>query len=206
MMVGIHAAAAGVGWLRRRWSDAVTSFSAPTGEPGSPVQALDVLLNHTYGAKMADKQFVFIFNEADTDRHEKLEEIITAYEAAHQPWPRNVKVQVGGDSFENLAEGILASLEQQKANLAPTFAFVDPFGVKGLPMDLLRRLLSFDRCELFVYFDFNTVNRFAHAGNIDERLTELFGTDRFKQAEGLSGEDRKAFLHVAPPAGRNDDR
>lgn len=29
MMVGIHAAA-GVGWLRRRWSDAVTSFSAPT--------------------------------------------------------------------------------------------------------------------------------------------------------------------------------
>jgi len=28
-MVGIHATA-GVGWLRRRWSGAVTSFSAPT--------------------------------------------------------------------------------------------------------------------------------------------------------------------------------
>jgi hypothetical protein len=49
---------------------------------------------------------------------------------------------------------MLAYLEEQKANLAPTFAFVDPFGVKGLPMDLLRRLLLFDRCELLVYFDF----------------------------------------------------
>jgi three-Cys-motif partner protein len=90
---------------------------------------------------------------------------------------------------------MLAYLEEQKANLAPTFAFVDPFGVKGLPMDLLRRLLSFDRCELLVYFDFNTVNRFATSGVIDDRLTELFGTDLYKQAEGLTGDERKAFLH-----------
>jgi three-Cys-motif partner protein len=62
-------------------------------------------------------------------------------------------------------------------------------------MDLLRRLLSFDRCELLVYFDFNTVNRFATSGVIDDRLTELFGTDLYEQAEGLTGDERKAFLH-----------
>jgi hypothetical protein len=83
---------------------------------------------------MANKKFVFMFNEAERDRYERLGEVITDYMAAHQPWPQNVLVRIGNDSFENTAEGILSGLEEQKRNLAPTFAFVDPFGVKGLPM------------------------------------------------------------------------
>src|SRR5690242_11766567 len=82
-----------------RWNDRIVfldGFAGPGiykgGEPGSPTQALDVLLNHTYGAKMSNKEFVFIFNEAEQDRYEKLQEIIAGYEAEHQPWPRNVKV------------------------------------------------------------------------------------------------------------------
>lgn len=185
-----------------RWNGRIIfldGFAGPgvykNGEPGSPPKALDVLLNHSFGARMANKEFVFIFNESEPDRHQKLQEVIEGYKAEHQPWPRNVRVEIECDSFENLAEDLLGLLAEQKANLAPTFAFVDPFGVKGLPMELLGRLLAFDRCELLVYFDFNTVNRFGSAGNIDDRLTELFGTDLFKQAAGLKGEDRKSFLH-----------
>lgn len=185
-----------------KWNDRIVffdGFAGPGiyegGEAGSPTKALDVLLNHQYGAAMANKNFTFMFNEADPERYARLTQVITEYIGGRQPWPQNVVVRIGNDSFENTAEGILSGLEEQKRNLAPTFAFVDPFGVEGLPMDLLRRLLSFDRCELFVYFDFNTVNRFANAGNIDDRLTELFGTDLFKQAAGLKGDDRKSFLH-----------
>jgi hypothetical protein len=62
-------------------------------------------------------------------------------------------VQVGCGSFETIADGILSYLSEQRTNLVPTFALVDDtFGAKGLPMDLLRRRLSFDRRELFVYF------------------------------------------------------
>ncbi|MEK6437487.1 three-Cys-motif partner protein TcmP [Pseudonocardia sp. T1-2H] len=185
-----------------RWNDRIVfldGFAGPGiykgGEPGSPTQALGVLLDHTYGAAMTNKKFVFIFNEDKPRRHARLTEVVDAFMAEHQPWPANVEVSVQGDKFEDLAEGILAYLDEQKAHLAPTFAFIDPFGVKGLPMDLLRRFLSFEKCELLVYFDFNTVNRFANAGNIDPRLEELFGTDLFKQAKGLSGAERKAFLH-----------
>jgi three-Cys-motif partner protein len=49
------------------------------GQPGSPMLALDVLLNHSHGAKMANKQFVFMFNEAEQDRHDKLSETIESY-------------------------------------------------------------------------------------------------------------------------------
>ncbi|MCR3720160.1 three-Cys-motif partner protein [Prauserella flava] len=164
-------------------------------KPGSPVQALDVLLEHTHKDAMSSSEFIFMFNEAEKDRYDKLDTVVNEYIANHQPWPANIKVKTGCDSFEYVAEGILKHLEEQKKNLAPTFAFVDPFGVKGLSMDLLSRLLSFDRCELFVYFDFNTVNRFAAAGNIDDRLAELFGTDQFKRAADLTGSERKTFLH-----------
>ncbi|WP_202796353.1 MULTISPECIES: three-Cys-motif partner protein TcmP [unclassified Pseudonocardia] len=192
------------GWfpILSRWNDRIVfldGFAGPgvykNGEPGSPTKALEVLLSHRHLPAMTNKTFVFLFNEAEPDRHESLNAVVQEFIASHQPWPPNIKVQVAGDSFENVAEGILAHLDEQKRNLAPTFAFVDPFGLKGLPMDLLRRLLSFDRCELFVYFDFNAVNRFASAGNIDDRLTELFGTDRFKDAAGLAGPERKKFLH-----------
>ncbi len=185
-----------------RWNKRVVfidGFAGPgiykDNEPGSPLEALSVLLQHEYKNKMKDKEFVFLFNESDTERYNRLDSIVKDYIREHQPWPDNVKVKVGCDKFENVAESILSYLEEQKSNLAPTFAFVDPFGVKGLPMDLLRRLLSFDRCELFAYFDFNTVNRFASAGNIDDRLVELFGTDEFRKAKNLAGPERKNFLH-----------
>lgn len=165
------------------------------GKPGSPIRALDVLMEHRRKPAMTGSEFVFLFNEAEQDRYHRLDAVVKEYIEKHQPWPQNISVTVGCDSFENVAEGILKYLKEQKENLAPTFAFIDPFGIRGLPMDLLRRLLSFKHCELFVYFDFNTVNRFASAGNIDDRLAELFGTDKFKQAEGMTGARRKAFLH-----------
>ncbi|MDD7941679.1 three-Cys-motif partner protein TcmP [Actinomycetospora lutea] len=165
------------------------------GEPGSPQIALDALLKHNYFPQMSNKQFVFIFNEMQADRCDSLAEIVAEFQRQNSPWPNNVGVSVNNSSFEEVASEMLQYLEQQKANLAPTFAFVDPFGVKGIPMALLARLLAFRQCELFVYFDFNTVNRFAAAGNIDDRLTELFGTDLYKNARDLAGTDRKLFLH-----------
>lgn len=164
-------------------------------EPGSPSRALGTLLNHSFWERMRHKQFVFLFNEANPARYEQLTKVIEGIRENNQPWPPNITVRLENSTFEESATQILDHLSEQKKRLAPTFAFVDPFGVKGLPLSLLARFLAFDRCELFVYFDFNTVNRFATAGNIDATLTDLFGTERFKQAEGLTGDARKAFLH-----------
>lgn len=174
-------------------------FSGPgiyeQGEKGSPIIALEALIGHSYFEKMNHREFLFLFNEADEDRHAQLETVVQDFQDQHVPWPANVKIQTYNADFHSTATGIIQFLKEQKKSLAPTFAFVDPFGVKDSPLDLLAQLLNFDKCEVFVYFDYNTVNRFAAAGNIDARLTELFGTDRFKEAAGLSGEPRKQFLH-----------
>ncbi|MER7894350.1 three-Cys-motif partner protein TcmP [Micromonospora sp. NPDC094482] len=166
------------------------------GEPGSPLIALSTLLDHSYFPRMKDCEFLFIFCEQGRDRADNLKEEIQRFaDERGGDWPSNVKVSIKNNEFEQTAQDILETLKTQKAQLAPTFAFVDPFGVTGLPMDLLADLLSFNRCELFVNYIVNTAVRFATSGQIDDRFRELYGTEDFLRAEGLQGQARLQFLH-----------
>ncbi|MGW4504931.1 three-Cys-motif partner protein TcmP [Streptomyces sp. NPDC004436] len=164
------------------------------GEPGSPLIALDALLKHTYFPQMRC-QFLFIFCEADPRRFESLKGLIEAFKVENSPWPSNVKVQAVNSEFAQTATDLLEHLDTQKKRLAPTFAFVDPFGFSGLPMKLLADLLSFRRCELFVNYMGDPISRFAGNARVEHHLTDLFGTDEYKEAATLKGKERQQFLH-----------
>ena len=60
----------------------------------------------------------------------------------------------------------------------PLFAFVDPFGPKGLSFTAVRELLSLPTCEVLVNLDSDGIARVLFAGeaaNHKERLDEVFG-------------------------------
>jgi hypothetical protein len=120
---------------------------------------------------------------------------VESYKEAHQPWPANVKIELIHSEFTETANSLVTYLRTQKKKLAPTFAFVDPFGFSGLPMEVLADLLSFDRCELFVNYMVDHVNRFATAGNVDRHLDELFGTSDYKSVGTQQGKSRQEYLH-----------
>lgn len=165
------------------------------GEPGSPLIALATLLDHSFFPRMTNCEFLFIFCEPTPSRFASLQEEIKLLQEQRAPWPSRVKIILLDKLFENAASSIVDDLRTQKKKLAPTFAFVDPFGFSGLPIQLLKELLASPRCELFVNYMVDYVNRFAAAGNVDHHLTELFGTERYKEAAGLSGKARQQFLH-----------
>lgn len=160
------------------------------GEPGSPLLVLNTLLDHDAFSRWDGTEFVFLFNEQDEARFRSLEATVADIAATS---PKNVSVQAVNRSFSDLAEAVLNDAE--KTSLIPLFAFVDPFGYRDCSMDLIRRLLQYDKAELFIYFDFNSANRFAGKGvGVDERFKELFGTDEFVNAP-VSGPERGRFLH-----------
>lgn len=161
------------------------------GEPGSPTLALRTLLEHRYEG-LQTCEFLFLFNEQDPKRFESLKREIEKLKG--DGWPPHVKVSFSNKSFLTVAEELLDYLGTDK-QLAPTFAFLDPFGYKDVPIDLIARLMAYSKCELFVYFDFNSVNRFATAGVVDEHFEALFGTDEFKEAPPAKDPTRKTFLH-----------
>lgn len=162
------------------------------GEAGSPLLALQSLLDHSHLDRMSGCEYLLVFNEMDKDRFAALEAAVESERQARGGWPKHVKVVTVNNGFQSLAEDILETIEGKQ--LAPTFAFLDPFGYRDVPIDLIARLLSFQRCELFIYFDYNSVNRFATAGtSVDHLFEALYGTDEFKAAPA-TGNERKDFL------------
>jgi len=123
------------------------------GEEGSPLIALTVARDHR--AKL-DSEIVFFFVEREADRADHLRT-----EIAKLKLPRHFHVEVVVTEFEKALRDTMDSLEGAGETIAPTFAFVDPFGIKGLPFELIARLLRQERCEAFITFMNTTVTRFV---------------------------------------------
>lgn len=131
------------------------------GEPGSPRLALERLLDHHRMQSMSSTKFIFLFNEQETKRHASLQRVVENLRQERGGWPKNVTVYVENENFTKLADDIIGSLGGE--SLAPTFAFLDPFSYKDVPIAKIAALLDSPKCELFIYFDFNSANRFATA-------------------------------------------
>ncbi len=105
------------------------------GEDGSPIIAIKKALNH-FG-RLQDRKISFIFIDERKDRIEHLRS-----EIASMPIPSNFSIFTEVSEFEKTVSQILRDLKSKNLNLAPTFAFIDPFGFKGVPFSLVKELLE----------------------------------------------------------------
>lgn len=165
-------------WARRLLY--IDGFAGPgvydKGEPGSPLVALGALLDHGYFADMDDCEFVFLFCESDERRFSTLEGQLAADRARRGGWPANVKVYAVNEAFEEAVSSLMASV-QEGEELAPTLAFLDPFGVKGLPMATVGKLLAHRRAELLVNVALRNIARFRNIDEMRRHLCGYFGLD-----------------------------
>ena len=180
-----------------RWNSRLVLIDAFAGpgvyageEPGSPIIMLNAFLEHTL-RETIKAELVFVFIDEDADRVQKLQEQI----ALLGKLPEQVKVQVINGRYEEEFAGLLDSVESQGAELAPTFAFIDPFGYSDAPMTLTGRFLQFERCEVLIYVPIPDVNRFIEREGQDRALNSLYGGSDWKHAKALRGRERMNFLH-----------
>lgn len=179
----------------------IDGFAGPgtytTGEPGSPLVALDTLMEHRhFDAMSARTSFVFGFVEEDPRRVASLTAAIADYFKSKGGQPDNVTYEVAQGTFEDRANDILASISPGK-RLAPTLAFIDPFGFGGVRMDTIRRLTDFPKCEVLTSFMYNSLKRWTNHPEdwVHDHLRGLFNTDDYRAAKGLTGTARRQFLH-----------
>jgi len=94
--------------------------------------------------------------------------------------PSNFSVNTVHDQFDNTLNGIFDDLAKQGANLAPTFAFIDPFGFKGVSFKLVERLLKNPKTEAFINIMMDSINRFIEHPDmvIQKQVIDLFGTPK----------------------------
>lgn len=165
------------------------------GEMGSPLIAIETLLDHSMFDRITGTEFIFLFCEPIPDRTAALRARLEEFSAARGGLPPHVKWEVREQTFAEAATEMADYLEAQKARLAPTFAFIDPFGFSGVPLELIARLLSFKKCEVFFNFMYDFVNRFVTHDPVAQHLADIFGTDEYLQATQYDDPDRRrAFL------------
>lgn len=160
------------------------------GEEGSPVIALQALIEHKLWGRLRENEFIFFFIEKDKKRAIYLENLLKGKFPA---CPSNIKYYVIGSEFEPTLSNILDDLEEKGSKLAPTFAFIDPFGFSGFSMELIGRFLQHEKCEVLVTFMSGFAKRFLDELR-ENALNNLFASEEWKGAIDLRGRYRESFL------------
>jgi three-Cys-motif partner protein len=162
------------------------------GAPGSPIIALNSFLEHR-SRSLITSELVYVFIDADRERINRLRTEVQKLGEL----PSNLKIDISCGTYEQNFGDTLDHLEKNSKKLAPTFAFIDPFGYAQATMKLSGRFLQFDRCEVLIYVPLPFIARFVSDPNqkLGETFTTFFGTDGWKTAGEKHGDERSLILH-----------
>ena len=126
----------------------------------------------------------FVFNDKDSNNTAMLQQSISQLD-------ENAKLKGRLQFYNETVEQDFYSRLNIPANM-PVLSFVDPFGYKGLTMNLINRLINNSGSDCIFFFNYNRINM-ALSINIkfDEHLKSLFGDNR-------TAELKKQLAHQPP--------
>jgi three-Cys-motif partner protein len=173
----------------------IDGFAGPgeysKGEEGSPIIAMRALEEHI--AKTAIKaEIVFIFIEKDKARADHLLTLVEQW----RPKLKNCKIDVIVGEFDDKMKDIFGYLDEQKKRLAPSFVMIDPFGVSGTPMSVVKRILGSPRSEVYISVMIESINRFCGTKEFEPHLNELYGDDNWKECAKIDGSTERIECFV----------
>ena len=167
-------------WLpiMTRWNGRVLfidAFAGPGeysgGEPGSPVIALESLINHK-GLNRFEGKVHYLFIEKNEDRCEHLKGVISTFK---KELPPSCSYRIINSTFDETLTEVLDYISEHNTHLAPAFVMLDPFGVSDTPMKTVARILENPKSEVYVSFMYDSMTRFKEHPNFEEHLDGLFG-------------------------------
>jgi three-Cys-motif partner protein len=149
--------------------------------PGSPIRALEILAQQKL-------PFCTSFIEASPDDAENLRRTIGRHAKANQEMESPL-VLTG--EFADYIESVLSRPSLARYRRCATFAFVDPCRAKGVRQVDLKRILDKQFGECLVFWNYDGVNRWLGAVNVDransDGLRDLFGdSERLANARSIS--------------------
>ncbi len=167
------------------------------GEGGSPLIMIDAFLNHSY-APIRQKEVVFIFIEKKQDRCDHLRQLLEQRKQKHQ-FPSRASYHVFQGTFKDTLTELLEYLDDKHLTMAPTFAFIDPFGYSHTPLDIIQGLMKHPKCEVLITFMYEEINRFltANYSTKAQQYNELFGTSGWQHIAktATNAAERMRLLH-----------
>jgi len=150
------------------------------GTKSTPLLVLEKAIGHD----VMRHRLVAIFNDKDEKNTNSLQEAIDALPGVDR---LKYRPQV---STHEVGEEIVKMFEQMK--LVPTLFFVDPWGYKGLSLQLVNSVLKDWGCDCVFFFNYNRINMGLNNEAVREHMNALFGHQR---ADDL----RRRLAPLPPP-------
>jgi three-Cys-motif partner protein len=165
-------------------------FSGPgrydDGTKSTPI----VILGKAIGDKDLSQMLVTIFNDSNKAFYESLNRVVLELPGIDQLKYKPV--------ISNAAVGPEVEKVFSEMHLVPSLIFLDPWGYKGLTLDLFRNFLKDWGCELIFFFNYNRINMGLGNPMVVEHMNSIFGRERAdilrKQLEGLPAGERELTI------------
>lgn len=126
----------------------------------------------------------FVFNDKDPNNISMLKQAISQID-------ENSKLKARVQYYNETVEQDFYNRLNIPANM-PVLSFVDPFGYKGLTMNLINRLINNSGSDCIFFFNYNRINMALSSNTkFDEHLKSLFGDTR-------TAELKKRLAHQPP--------
>ncbi len=136
------------------------------GSMSTPLKVLETAIKDPDMQNM----LVSIFNDIDTDSVHSLQQSIDAIPGIEKLKyrPKILNQEVG--------DNIVKTFKEQK--LVPTLFFVDPFGYKGLSLQLINSVVKDWGCDCIFFFNYNRINMGLSNKVVQDHMNSLFGQSR----------------------------
>jgi len=164
-----------------------------TGHEGSPVLALRLLLEHSHRTRILSSTDVhFFFFEIDQRNYREL----CSELASFGQLPSKVHVHAHQEDYESHLRAAIAGLQAAGHRMAPSFAFIDPYGFM-ISMDFLNRLLAFPACELLINFMYRYIDMAIRNPAQSANMDALFGCSDWRRLAQIGDSDVRARETIA---------
>ena len=129
-------------------------------------------------------KLVSVFNDMNSEHAQNLQDVIASSpEVSMLKWEPCV--------YNTEVDEELAKVFESMKTI-PTLFFVDPFGYKGLSIQLINSFVRNWGCDCIFFFNYNSINRSITIEAVEEHIDALFGKDRADELRSLP-------LSVEPP-------
>jgi len=138
------------------------------------------------------QMLVTYFNDGKPAHADSLENAIKAL-----PGIETLKHKPGIDKTE-VGPGIVTAFDKP---IIPTFAFIDPYGYKGLSLGLVNAVIKDWACECLFFFNYNRINPGINNEIVRPHMEALFGAQRLAKLQvdiqGRSPAEREMLVMAA---------
>jgi len=173
----------------------VDGFAGPGsylgGEDGSPILAIKSAIEHAVPLPIP---ISFLFIEEDRERCEILGGAIQKYDHDIRNSARIKPPRIEHGDCESVVNSLLDEWNEAGQQVGPALFFLDQFGYSDVSMDLVTRIMSCPRCEVFSYLNWDHMHRFLTDQSKWASLNRTFGGEEWRPSLELELKERASFI------------